>query len=74
MNKKEAIQEACSIVYLAWNSIGDFAIPCDCFCSECKDIVPKENNKFKIADKATFDYVREAVKEKLIKDGFTVKE
>lgn len=70
MTKQEATQEACSIIALAYHSIGDYKQPCDCFCG--KD--DKRTGGFQIADKATFDYVREAVKEKLIKDGFTVRD
>ena len=70
MTKQEATQEACSIIALAYHSRENYAIPCDCFCG--KD--DKRTGGFQTADRATFDYVREAVKEKLIKDGFTVRE
>lgn len=68
MTKQEATQEACSIIALAYHSRQDYTIPCDCFCGR------EKGKEFQTADRATFDYVREAVKEKLIKDGFTVRE
>ncbi len=66
MSKDEAIREACSIVALAYRSIGDYSRPSDGFCNVCKPWGHFQN------DGHILDYVRLAVVEKLKRDGFDI--
>lgn len=70
--KSEVIKEACSIVYLVYNTIGDYSDPCDCFCEESNDRDAK-GWSFTHSDKV-LKYIEQAVKEKLLKDGYKIKE
>ena len=70
MNREEAIKEACGIIALAYQSIGDFRYASDGFCSECeRDLEPNWDYK---NDGYALDYVRQAVVDKLKADGYTI--
>jgi len=68
MTREEATIEACAVFGLAHHSIGDYSKPSDGFCSVC--------SKFDDGDYQNsgqiLEYVRLAVVEKLLKDGFTI--
>ena len=70
MTKQEAIREACSIVSLAYRSMGDYSTASDGFCEEC------EANQSPLSNYSNqgfaLQYVREAVLLKLELDGYSV--
>ena len=72
MTKQEAIREACSIVSLAYRSVGDYSTASDGFCDEC------EANQSPLSNYSNqgfaLQYVREAVLLKLELDGYNVHE
>lgn len=69
MTKQEVIRELCRIVALVYRSIDDYTNPSDGFC----DLCPFHDNPqcFKHSGK-TIDYVRQAVVEKLKRDGVRI--
>lgn len=70
MTKQEAIRETCSIIALAYHSIGDYSEPSDGFCDKCEKlhgILWNYQNSGK-----TIQYVREAVLKALKADGHKV--
>lgn len=68
MTRQEAITEACSIVALAYHSIGDYDYPSDGFCDKCSKLnLGTYQNK---GD--ALEYVRKAVVEKLKRDGYVI--
>jgi hypothetical protein len=70
LSKEEAIKEACSIVALAYRSIGDYRHASDGFCQTCKD---QHGPAWGFANQGfTLDYVRQAVVAALKRDGFTI--
>lgn len=70
MTRAEAIKEACSIVALAYRSIGDYSHASDGFCDKCQaDRSPAwtfQNQGFAL------EYVRLAVLTALKRDGITI--
>ena len=70
MTKQEAIREACSIVSLAYRSVGDYSTASDGFCDECEGRVGADGNYSNQG--FALQYVREAVLQKLHRDGHTV--
>lgn len=77
MTRQEAIEEACKIIGLAYHSIGDYTFACDGFCDKCQAARrEKVGYPFSLGDYRNggqvFDYVRQAVLEKLTKDGIKV--
>lgn len=71
-NKSEVVKEACAIVGMVYNSIGDFSEPCDCFCEKSIDL-EAQGWSFAHSDNV-LNYIEKAVKEKLLKDGYKIKE
>jgi hypothetical protein len=67
MTREEAIAHACKTIGIAFHSIRDYSKASDCFCSEHSRFVSTFANQGHV-----LEYVREAVTEKLIRDGFTV--
>ena len=69
MTREKAIIAVCDIVGVAFHSIANYNKSSDCFCS-----FPKEGEAHYQNDGETIAYVRQAVIEKLRRDGFDVKE
>ena len=70
MTREEAIETACSIVSLAYRSMGDYSHPSDGFCRRCPvERIPEWNYS---NDGIAFQYVRLAVVEKLKRDGYKI--
>ena len=70
MTRQEAIQEACSIIALAYRSIRNYEYPSDGFCSKCEAFQHAEWN---YQNKGlTLDYVRKAVVNQLTADGYPI--
>lgn len=68
MNHQEAIREACSIVALAFHSIGDYSRPSDGFCDRCPySGTPHYSNSGHI-----LEYVRLATLARLKADGYEI--
>jgi hypothetical protein len=71
MSREEAIKEACKIVTMAYQAIGDYSHASDGFCDECEKnhgpLWTYSNQGF------VLEFVRQAVIEKLTRDGYTVK-
>lgn len=74
MKRKKVIEELCELVSITYNSIGDFSKPSDGFCYRCKrieegfkvsGIKPRYQNAGHIVE-----YIRQAVFEKLERDGY----
>jgi hypothetical protein len=65
MTKQEAIKEACAIVALAYHSVGEYTHSSDGFCG-CSPFENYQN------DGIALNYVREAVLQRLAKDGCKV--
>jgi hypothetical protein len=61
--RDQIIAKLCGIVGMVQRSIGDYSHASDCFCVETPNFQHEEK---------TIDYVREAVIEKLKRDGYTV--
>ena len=78
MTRDEAIREACEIVNIAYQSVGNFSTASDCFCGDAFNSLPA---KFKpmakglpyCNDGKALAYVRVAVLEKLKRDGHSIK-
>jgi hypothetical protein len=70
MNKTEAIELVCSIVSLAYHSVGDYTEPSDGFCTRCESMGCGTLN-YQNGGKA-IDYVRAAVVRALKEDGYTI--
>ena len=68
MNQPEAIREACSIVALAFHSIGDYRSPSDGFCDQC----PNHHSTHYQNAGRTLKYVRLAVLKQLKRDGYKI--
>lgn len=71
MTREEAIREACSIVSLAFRSIGDFEFASDGFCRDCEVSWMTFGDGYHNAGKA-LDYVRAAVLDALKRDGYEI--
>jgi hypothetical protein len=69
LTKEKAIEEACSIVSLAYHSIGDYSYPSDGFCNKCSKYSSPEN--YQNAGQA-LNYVRLAVLNQLKNDGYEI--
>jgi hypothetical protein len=70
MTRDEAIKDACSIVSLAYRSIGDYSHASDGFCHTC---VNKHGPTWGFANQGfVLNYVRRAVVAALKLDGFTI--
>lgn len=69
MTKDDVIKHVCRTVALVYRSIGDYSRASDGFCSVCEADLKGFNFQH---DGITLDYVRQAVIEKLKRDGFTV--
>jgi len=70
MTKEQAIEHVCATVALAYRSIGDYSRPSDGFCAHCAKLQGPEwhyQNEGHV-----LHYVREAVREKLLKDGYKI--
>lgn len=70
MTRQESIREVCRIVALAYRSIGDYGNDSDGFCDLCfnrgKWLTHYCN------DGEAINYVRQAVVDKLIRDGYSI--
>jgi hypothetical protein len=69
MTQVEVVREMCRIMSLAYKSIGDYDEPSDGFCDLCPNSYDQESFRH---SGETLDYVRRAVVEKLLRDGFSV--
>lgn len=78
MTRDEAIQEACSIVALAYRGVGDYSRASDWFCARCNhDQNP--DNAFGLSwsyqnQGQALAFVRAAVVEKLTREGYSIPE
>ena len=65
MTRQEAIQEACAIVGMTYSTRRDYDHAEDCFCGEnpIAELNPRNEGR-------ALNYVREAVRAALIRDGF----
>ena len=69
MTREETISKVCAILGLAYHAIGDYSHASDCFCHDHRSFqIGGYHNEGKIVD-----YVEQAVRKKLARDGFTVK-
>jgi len=68
-HRDRIIQEVCSIVALAYRSLGDYSHASDGFCQHCQAQHPGWTFQH---DGRTLDYVRLAVVEKLRRDGVEI--
>lgn len=66
MTRPEVISHLCETVSLVFLSRGDFSKASDCFCDNSPDHFFQHQGE-------TLEYVRKAVEEKLIRDGFALK-
>lgn len=64
MNRQESIEHACQTVGLAYRSMADYSNPSDCFCN-----TPNGWNYQNAGE--VLEFVRQAVIEKLTREGFT---
>ena len=69
MTRQSAITQVCTIVSVAFHSIGDYSKASDCFCEDLENAEGHYQN-----DGDAIAYVRKAVEEKLRRDGFDIKE
>ena len=72
MTRDEAIIEACSIVALAYHSIGDYSHASDGFCSQCPAATSAYFEADYRNDGRALAFVRQAVVEKLERDGIVI--
>jgi hypothetical protein len=70
MKRREAIQEACSIVSLAYQAVGDYRYPSDGFCARCQKS-HDGGNGFQNEGKA-LDFVRLAVVREILRRGLRI--
>ncbi len=70
MTQSEVIDRLCRIVGMAYRSIGDYTHPSDCFCTDGPKL---GSNTFQHAG-LTLTYVEQAVRERLIRDGYKIVE
>lgn len=68
MTRQEAIQAACEIVALAYRVKGDYSRPSDGFCDKCRSLLGSLSYQ---NDGGALDYVRQAVLNQLMRDGYT---
>lgn len=73
MTRTEAIEEACTIVALAYHSIGNYDQPSDGFCKQCEQVQEAPSWRYQNAGQA-LDYVRRAVLRCLAIDNLDVAE
>lgn len=69
MTRSDAVQHACETVSIAYHSIRDYSKPSDGFCDKCMDRDMSFHNS---GD--TLDYVRRAVVQQLLRDGYEISE
>lgn len=67
MNRDQVLHHLCSSVALIYRSQNDYTDPSDGFCNKCLS----RGMSFQHAGK-TLEYLRQAVKEKLTRDGFQI--
>jgi hypothetical protein len=70
MTRDQAIREACSIVALAFHSMGDYSSASDGFCGDCPAAKHREWGYSN--DGKALEYVRMAVLKALKADGFKI--
>lgn len=71
MTRAQAIEEACSIVSMAYHSIHDYREPSDGFCEACRRIQGTYDGNYQNAGKA-LAYVKRAVRNQLVADGYQI--
>jgi len=71
MTREEAIKDACSIVALAYRSIGDYSHASDGFCQTCQDQHGPGWGPYQNQGRV-LEYVRLAVLTALKRDGITI--
>ncbi len=67
MTRDEVIEEYCKIGALVFHTKGDYSEPNDGFCSKCPNIA---NGHFQNTGRV-IDFIRQAVTEKLLAEGYT---
>ena len=67
---REAIERMCLIRNIAYHSIENYTKPCDGFCHKCILLFDGAEN-FKATDEI-YDYIQQAVIEKLQRDGHKI--
>ena len=70
MTRNEAIEQACSIIALAYHSLGDFTEASDGFCQKCTKNL-SDGWQYRNAGNA-IAYVRRAVLNQLKQDGHEI--
>jgi hypothetical protein len=69
MTKDEAIEIACALTALVYNSKKDYRYPSDGFCSKC----PSASSDWKFENSGqSFYFIRDAIVQKLSRDGETI--
>lgn len=68
LTQKEVIREACRIFSMAYHSVANYERPSDGFC----DLCPFDGSSRFRHDGEILDYVRQAVVEKLNRDGHKI--
>jgi len=71
VTRREATREACAIFGLVYHSIGDYTYSSDGFCDRCPQGEGRREGYYRNHGKI-FDYVRQAVLEKLKRDSIAV--
>jgi hypothetical protein len=71
MTRQDVLKHLCQTVGLVYQTLGNFTQPSDGFCSDC----PAQQGRGWTFNHSgeTLDYVRVAVLEKLVRDGYTPK-
>lgn len=72
MTRNDAIKHACETVALAYHSIGDYTEPSDGFCRDCNPSDKPASSYLNSGN--ALRYVRDAVVEKLRRDGFVIED
>lgn len=73
MTKEEVLKHLCKTVSLVYHSIGDYNYASDGFCEDCPAIKYPDLFDFR-HEGVTLEYVREAVIEQMVRDGYKIKE
>lgn len=72
MTKQEAIRTVCQIIGLVYHSFKDYSKACDCFCDQQNRTMG--SFQFQCERPDIFDYIRQAVLERLKREGHEIHE
>ncbi len=68
MTRDQVLEHVCQTVGIAYYSIGNFDHPSDCFCGSDRQGAGYQNAGYAL------EFVRSAVREKLTREGYTIKD